>query len=209
MVKMLVIFDLDGTLIDSHRAHLNAFKESMKENGIPINDKLMKRVRKEFGKPVRDIIRDAITDDERLIDKILRSRKKVLFNKEIYRIKTFPRVKQMLRRIRKNNTVALATSSSKRFVDLVLNNLGLRDYFDCVVTASDVKRCKPDPEIIDKIVKRFKAKKEDTIFIGDTIFDYKTAKNAGVKFIGVINGDKKSKLLRLKNKIESIGDLRL
>ncbi len=207
MDKMLVIFDLDGTLIDSHSAHLNAFRESMKENGLEIDSNLMKRVRKEFGKPVREIIKSAITNDDKLVDSILKSRKRILFNKEVYKIKTYPRVKQMLRRLKKNNIVALATSSSKEFVDLVLDNLGLRKYFDYIVTASDVKRCKPDPEIINKIVKRFNVKKKDTVFIGDTIFDYRTAKNAGVRFIGVINGDNKSKLLRVKNKIDRIGDL--
>ena len=77
-----------------------------------------------------------------------------------------------------NRTVSMA---------LVLKEFALDGYFDMVVTAADVKKPKPHPETIEKILNRFAIKPEEAIFIGDSEVDRELAKNTGVVFISYKN----------------------
>ncbi len=69
----------------------------------------------------------------------------------------------------------------------IMEDFKLWPYFEMVVTALDVKNPKPHPESVEKILKAFKLKKEEAVFIGDSEVDQQAAKASGVRFIAYKN----------------------
>lgn len=81
--------------------------------------------------------------------------------------------------------IALATSTVKEFVDLVIVHFGFGKYFDLVLTAEDVSKGKPDPEIYNIAVARFNADKEKCVVFEDSKNGIQSAQNASVFCIGI------------------------
>jgi len=69
----------------------------------------------------------------------------------------------------------------------IMERFNLSPYFEMVVTALDVKKPKPHPESIEKIIEGFRLKKEEAVFVGDSDVDQQTAMSSGVKFIAYKN----------------------
>lgn len=181
-----IIFDLDGTLINSLPYHFLAFKDLLLEHNIRIADNHLKSLQGLSTMNILKILKKKYKFPENLAD--LREERryhyfKFLGNRDI----TFPGVKSMLRKIRLNYKIAIATGSSKvtftHSTDKDFQNL-----FDFVSTINDVKKGKPHPEQLFLIAKKLKVKPEDCLMIGDSIYDGITAKNARMDFVGVLSG---------------------
>jgi phosphoglycolate phosphatase-like HAD superfamily hydrolase len=103
---------------------------------------------------------------------------------------------------------AIVTSGSLYATKLLLNK-SLR-YFQVVVTFEDTKKHKPNAEPLLVACKKLKLKPEEAVYVGDMVIDYKTAKNAGTKFIGFLtNGSTKKEFEEAGAKIliKSLHDL--
>jgi phosphoglycolate phosphatase len=83
--------------------------------------------------------------------------------------------------------LAVVTNKNEEAVKLIIGKL-FPDYFEIVIGNSDRIKQKPDPESVLHIMKSFGVKKDETIYIGDSYTDVRTAKNAGIKSIGVLWG---------------------
>lgn len=81
--------------------------------------------------------------------------------------------------------LAIATNADKRFAEMMLHSLGIHSFFAEIIGACGVSKAKPDPEMIDVVLKRFNTKNSDALFIGDSRYDEMAAKNAGVEFLHV------------------------
>jgi HAD superfamily hydrolase (TIGR01549 family) len=93
-----------------------------------------------------------------------------------------PGLRECLEFLRPSYKMAIATSRT-RTMDQVLEDFGLKSYFDLVVTSQDVRNPKPHPESIDKILSHFNAKPREACFIGDSKVDFEASRRAGVVFI--------------------------
>ncbi|MBL0701016.1 MAG: HAD family hydrolase [Desulfosarcina sp.] len=97
-----------------------------------------------------------------------------------------PYLKMLLEKLRKNYKTAIATNRTTT-MDSVLSKNNLEDLFDIVVTALDVEHPKPYPDSLISILKYFKLKPENLIYIGDSTLDEQAAKAAGVFFVAYDN----------------------
>jgi len=184
MVKALIL-DLDDTLIDSHDAHVKSYEEVFNEMGLSINRVLLER---EFGKISEDIIKTLIPGLPKLGIKRAVLAKRKLFLKHLDLVKPERCADEFLKNASRKYFLAIATSTSRRELLAVLKLFGWRDYFKVLLTSYEVLRPKPSPDLLLRTAELLGVSVSDCIFIGDSIFDALSARNAGMPFIGVETG---------------------
>ena len=181
----LIIFDLDCTLVDAYPAIIKSFNYTMRRLGYLLQSAL--------------IIRQAVGwGDENLLKSFIKIKdlKRALF---IYRHhhKTsllkgaclFPKADKLLAYLKdKGYHLAIASNRPTRFSGILTRHLRLKKYFEYILCADRLKHIKPHPEILQKIMQRFKVKPEETLYIGDMTIDAQAGRRAGVKTIIVTTG---------------------
>lgn len=187
MAKSLkaIIFDLDGTLINSHSLHLETFKQPLIKRG----HKFKKRdLHRSFGKRASDILKMNYSElSNKEVEEIIKE-KNELFQKRISKIKVMKCANKVLRELSKEYLLGLGSGSNKELLYRVLKDKGWNKYFKAVISSEDISSSKPSPLIINKILKKLKVNHKEAVYVGDGIYDALCARNAGVKFIGVTTG---------------------
>lgn len=170
-----VVFDIDGTLIDSEIAILKSLQRVvLEEKGIRKN---LDELRFSLGIPGKYALEKLeIEDWERVEEKWNK-----YFNDYSYEVDLFVQVRQVVQALKSNGIkLGIITSKTKKEYEDDFLRFGLHPYFDVVICADDTKKHKPDGEPIEKYLKITNAKKSNVIYIGDSIYDMQCAKNAGV-----------------------------
>jgi phosphoglycolate phosphatase-like HAD superfamily hydrolase len=203
---MLIILDLDGTIINSEIAHFNSFVKAISRDGFKLSSLQKKKIKNMFGLSVKEIIKGVLPDisDEK-VRTISDDVKNISISEEFHNVKFIKGAKKFLADNYRKHDLAIATNSSKAFTFKALKGLKIENFFKKVVTASDVKNAKPDSEMIDLIIKELGHTKKDSALIGDSIFDYLSAKNAKIRFIAVLSKSNYKKELKIN--AESFSDL--
>ena len=178
---MLLIFDLDGTVIDSRSEIEHTFERAFMNLGMELDKKkLMKAV----GYPLEEVVYNLVGKYD---DRVIKEIRKLYFGMDKRMIKLFPGIMQVLQV--SNHTKSVLTSKRRKTAMRDMQYLGILDLFDVVVGADDVEKKKPDGEGVRKIAEKLKFFDFNRIYmIGDTEVDILTARNAGVKSIAVTWG---------------------
>jgi len=82
-------------------------------------------------------------------------------------------------------TIILATSTIKKFTNIIIEKLEIKNFFDLIITAEDITKGKPDPEIFDLAVEKSNAQKSETVVYEDSRNGIASAKNAGILSVGI------------------------
>lgn len=177
----LYIFDLDGTLIDSDEmlrvSLLEMYKKYRPEFDVPNG-----HTTQFSGPPIFQTIQKEFPNEDpfKLADEFLVISKR---NYDLY-CTLFPGVEEILSTLLSlGKHTAVVTNKSREATDYTFHLLGLKEYVEKTVCGNEVKEGKPNPEGILRLMKEFGVTdKKDVIYIGDSKYDYLTAKNAGVDF---------------------------
>ncbi len=180
-----VIFDLDGTLIDSYEAHVESFRRALTRFGLTVEDS---EIHLRFGKPAKQIIKEILPETQhRHIDEIVKY-KRLEFIETSKDMQIFDGVEILLKNLKdKGLSICLATSADSPSVIRVVNKFGLESYFDVILSSNDVKEAKPNPEMFIQASKRLEVEPKNCLVIGDSPFDVIAAKKAGMKIVIVDN----------------------
>ncbi len=177
----LIIFDFDGTLVDSATGIWATANAMAKKFGV-----------KQFK---RDIIIGAVgTGLDSFLHDLFPAKEKEIGNKELIKIyraiydvkykqglKIYKNVKETLGFLyAKGMILAIASNKLKRYVVDINKEVGIDGFFDITLGSADVKRRKPDPFVVHHLMKKYKVKAKEVLFVGDSQYDVQTAKNAGV-----------------------------
>ncbi|MCM8791929.1 MAG: HAD family hydrolase [Candidatus Omnitrophica bacterium] len=176
----LVIFDLDGTLVDAYPAIIESFNFTMQKLGYP--KKKGQVIRRAVGWGDENLLRPFIKkkDLPRAISIYREHHKKSLVRKS----RLYPRVLKVLYSLKqKGLKIAIASNRPTRFTWLIVRHLGLDKYIDDVLCADKIKYIKPHPHIINKIIQHFKVSRNECLFVGDMNIDAQAGKAAGIKTI--------------------------
>jgi HAD superfamily hydrolase (TIGR01549 family) len=181
-----IIFDLDGTLINSLPYHILAFKDLLLEHNIRIDEEHLKKLVGLSTKNILEILRKKYHFKENIAD--LREERRYHYFKFIGRRDiTFKGVQKLLENLRLNYRLAIATGSSR--VTLTHStDTNFQRMFDEIVTINDVKKGKPSPDQLLKISKKFKLKSSECLVLGDSIYDCIAAKRARMDCFAVLTG---------------------
>ena len=189
MVKLL-IFDMDGTLIDTDKVLFETRKELFllyKPKDFAIDEEV---VRTYSGPPIQESIANAFPErDPNFILKEYRARTEKYYD---YYLKLYPGEKEILKKLHSEGYIlTIATQKNKKMALKSLEMKGICDYFSLILTSNDGFKTKPSPDMINYILANFNCKPEEAIMIGDTAYDYLAAKNANVKSI-LFKGSKRT-----------------
>lgn len=184
-----VIFDVDGTLVDSNEYHVQAWVEAFKQYGKTVNPA---DVRPQIGKGGDEVMPEFLTADElRQIGEELDADRAELFQKKyLPRVEPFPCVREVFERIREDGLrIALASSSKEEEVEHHKKNLRVEDLVDTATSSDDAGRSKPNPDIFQAALKKLGGiPPEEAIVVGDSPWDVLAATKSGMRAIGVLTG---------------------
>lgn len=191
MTVEAVVFDIDGTLIDTNAAHIQAWREAfrMHNHNVPA-----RRIQPEVGKGGDQLVPAILGPEvEKRDGKAIRKDHDNAYKRiaEQEHFAVFPGVKELFAALKERGLrTALATSSSQEQIDLVEKSSGLevRKLADLVVTSDDADATKPAPDIVLAALGKLKLPPECCIFVGDTVHDVQAARLAGVPCLAVLCG---------------------
>lgn len=187
-----VIFDLDGTLVE--------FKLRVNDAKLEIISRLKELGLDPGNLSPEDSIQTLIskaTSMNGVVDKALNE----LIRSEVFKIMekfeleaaSIPSPRndalKVLKNLKSMNVmVAVATNSCRKATLLVLQKCGMLTYVDAVVTRDDVERIKPANDLLKKALNLLGVSSEETVYVGDSVYDIEAAKSMGVKSIAVLGG---------------------
>lgn len=172
----LVIVDLDGTLFDTKDVNYHAYKEAMAPYGYDIDYKYYCGFCN--GRYYLDFLPQITTDDKAILSAIHKE-KKTAYKKYLNKAILNHGLVNMIRLIRSEYKTAVVTTASKENCEDILNQFGIWDLFDLVLTHDDITNTKPDPEGFLKAMKFFDAKPEETIIFEDSDAGLQAAESSG------------------------------
>ena len=173
--KKIIIFDLDGVLINSKRNMIDTIKKTNKFCGIHIK---FHEYEKYIGMPFNEILNKiGIKKDQKKIQRIY----KKFSLQNILKVKIKFKVLKEVKRLYKKYDLAIFTSKDKVRTLKVLGKD--KKYFRFIVTPEDIKKGKPNPEGLKKIKAKGNYKIKDMFYVGDTMFDFLAAKKINIKYL--------------------------
>jgi len=184
-----VIFDWDGTLADTKFAVVTSFQTVLKEMGCNVTDEFLER---RIGIGTKRTLAEALrakntpfTDEE--INELTKKKTKVQV-RLTHTVSLFEGVVSLLESLGNKKKVALASMSNREVIDKLLEEKGIRKYFNIVVTADEVIQPKPDPEAFLECAIYLKCRPEKCVVVEDSIFGVQAAKQAGMRCIAIPTG---------------------
>ena len=184
-----LIFDLDGTLIDTVYAHVFAWQRALREIGMPIDGwKIHRRIGMSGGLFTRAVAREIgrpIKDDEA---EAIQRRHGEIFREILVERRPLPGAVALLRELRESEIpYAIATSGRRPEIDASLEALGVgRDVV--VIARGDVVRAKPEPDLFLAASERLDVDAADCYAVGDAVWDLLAARRAGMLSVGLLSG---------------------
>ncbi len=201
----LVIFDLDGTLINAYAAICSSFNYVMRKLGL--KPKSSSFIRRQVGWGDTNLLKSSVPelDLERSL-RLYRNHHKLSLLRQS---RLYPYVKELLQQL-KNQGCKLAVASNRpsRFSFILLKHLRISGFFDYVLCADKLKHGKPDPEILNKIIRSFSIKKSQVLYVGDMVIDAQAGRRAGVKTIIVTSGSSSIAEIRKEHPFKVIPGVR-
>lgn len=183
-----VLFDIDGTLLDSNEAHAHAWLDALRGHGIDVPYDLM---RSKIGMGGDKLLMDvAGIDSESTQGKLITERRIAVF-KALYLpdIGPLPGARSLVERLRNRGLKrAVVTSAGATELADLLREAGVANLFDVEVGGDDASASKPDPDLVKLALDKLAVGPREAVMIGDTPYDIAAAARAGVSTIAFRSG---------------------
>jgi HAD superfamily hydrolase (TIGR01549 family) len=184
-----VIFDIDGTLLDSVDLHAKAWQEALQHFE---QDFSYEQVRHEIGKGADQLLPDLLPPKivDALGEQIKEYRGELFKRKYLSEVRAFPKVRELFERIRADGKkIALASSAKTDEIVLYKKLANIEDLVDVEASADDAEKSKPHPDIFDATLERLgNIDPARVMVVGDTPHDAKAASKARLLTVGVLCG---------------------
>jgi HAD superfamily hydrolase (TIGR01549 family) len=182
-----VMFDIDGTIIDSIALHIESWKRAFQLFGKEYS---YEQIRRQIGKGADEFLAMFFSKEE--LDRVrgdLENYRSELFKREyLPKAKAFPRVRELFERIKQDGRkIALATTAKEEEIKIYKEMAGIDDLVDTVACSDDVKRSKPHRDICSAAVQKLGNIASDRVMaVGDTRYDAEAAGKINVRTVGLL-----------------------
>ena len=181
-----VLFDIDGTLVDSNYLHIDAWNRAFVAVGHPVD---AWRIHRAIGMDSGKLLQRLLGDDADALGDAVKTAHQRHYSATTDRLRPFASARDLLRELAKRGrTVVLATSAPQHELDALLATLDVSDAVDAVTSGEDVATAKPEPDLINVALERARVTAEQAVLVGDSVWDISSAARAGVASIGVLSG---------------------
>ena len=197
---MTILFDLDGTLIDSTEAILEGFHNTfdLYKRNQPSDDEIKSLI----GHPL-DVMYKELGIEEELVWDFVKDYKAHYSTIHCEKTVLLECAVEAVSEARKIARLGIVTTKTGQYSRELLEHFGLMDAFEVLIGREHVENPKPHAEPIEKAMDMMKSNKEECWMIGDTRLDIASAHNAGIKSVAVTSGyDKREQLMTLTETIE-------
>jgi len=206
MIKA-IIFDVDGTLVDSNEIAVKCIQKSAKELNLKIPDR--NKIHSFWGRSLKYMVNNLWKNYDH------HKFRRYYFNcLEKHKIKQIPGAKAVIKKLKKEYVLGIVSGKARLTMLRQFKYMGIdKNDFKFLLSADDTKFHKPDPKVFAKGVRKLKGiNKKEILYVGDFIMDYLAAKIEGFQFVAVLSGFGKRKEflengLKNKNILKSIKDL--
>ncbi len=184
-----LIFDLDGTLVDTVYAHVFAWQLALAEAGMPIDGwRIHRRIGMSGGLFARAVAREVGRPLDDAETEAIQKRHGELFRELLPERRPLPGAIELLRELRELGvTHGIATSGRRPEIDRSLEALGVGPQ-TVVVERGDVLRAKPEPDLFVECARRLGAEPDDCYVVGDAVWDLLAARRARMLSVGLLSG---------------------
>ncbi|MED7773507.1 HAD family hydrolase [Aeromonas dhakensis] len=182
-----LIFDMDGTLVDSMPRHLDAWEITSAEFGLPFD---RARLNEYGGIPTRKIV--AILAEQHGLDidvEAFARRKVALYMEHIQQVSVFPAMWELVRRCHGKVPMGIGTGSPRNQAESILKSTGLDAYIQVVVSADDVVNHKPHPDTFLQVAEQLGANPANCLVFEDTQIGLQAGRAAGMETVLVLEGE--------------------
>jgi HAD superfamily hydrolase (TIGR01549 family) len=195
-VARAVLFDIDGTLVDSVDLHARAWEEALAHFGkkVPYAE-----VRAQIGKGGHEILAALLSRDEqeRFGEEVDEYRTSLYDREYLPSAQTFPQARELLAHVKQSGVlVGLASSCKRTELGYYLRMVGGASLVDAAITADDADASKPHPDIFEACLDRLALDPGEAVAVGDSPYDAQAASRAGITPLGVLCGGFEESTLR-------------
>ena len=196
MIKA-VIFDVDGTLVDSNDLHVEAWREAFRCYGKEVSSE---DVHGQMGKG-GDQLMPVFCSEEELNsfgEDLERKRGELFRSDYLPRVRPFPRVRELFERVKAEGLqTALASSARGEELEQHKRSMRVEDLLEAAKSADDAERSKPHPDIFQAALAGLTdVRPEEAVVVGDTPYDVEAAAKAGMRTVGLLSGGFSEEALR-------------
>ena len=204
-----VILDVDGTLVDTNYQHAIAWHRALRDHGYTVQ---LWEIHRHIGMGGDQLVAALIGEDGECADgEAIREVEGKAYGELIDEVQALDGASDLLRELHEEGAaVVLASSAKAEEVDRYLDLLDARELIDGWTTAADVEQTKPEPDLIQVALEKAQGD-GPAVMVGDSTWDVKAAKAAGIPTLAVLTGGFSAEELREAGAgrvVESIGELR-
>jgi HAD superfamily hydrolase (TIGR01509 family) len=185
VAKPAAILDVDGTLVDTNYQHAIAWYRAFRQHGVLLP---LWRIHRHIGMGGDQLVASLVGEefDAEHGDDV-RSAEKALYMALIVEVEPLEGARELITDLRESgHAVVLASSAKAQEVDHYIDLLDARGIVDGWTTSADVRRTKPEPDLVQAAIE--KAGGKPAVLLGDSTWDCRSAKRAGIPTVGVLTG---------------------
>jgi HAD superfamily hydrolase (TIGR01509 family) len=178
-----VLFDIDGTLVDSNDAHAHAWVEAFAEFGVGVDFGNVRRSIGMGGDKLMPAV-SSVAEDSSVGEQISKRRQEIFKTKYLPTLRPFAGARDLVAALKARGLTPVAASSAKRDeLEALLRIADVSELLGESTSSDDAEESKPDPDIVKAALKKAKANPADALLIGDTPYDMEAATRARVDAI--------------------------
>jgi HAD superfamily hydrolase (TIGR01509 family) len=181
-----VLFDVDGTLVDSNYLHVEAWGHAFAEIGQPVDGW---RIHRSIGMDSEKLLEKLLGADAAELGKGAKQLHSDYYAKLQPRLRPFASARELLSELADRGiTVVLATSAPEDELAALREALNVEQAIADVTSADDVQTAKPEPDVVQRALEKAGSASTSTYFVGDTVWDVIASGRAGIPCIGMLSG---------------------
>jgi HAD superfamily hydrolase (TIGR01509 family) len=177
-----VLYDVDGTLVDTNYLHVVAWWHAFRAGGHRVS---MTDIHRKIGQGAARLVDSLLGEPD---DEIEQGHTD-FYSPFLYEAPAFPGAADLLRTTKKAGlSVVLATSASEKEAAMLRTVIDADDVIDALTNSDDVDASKPEPDIVQAALDKAELTADHAIFVGDTVWDVEAARRAGLDCVAVLSG---------------------
>lgn len=181
-----VLFDIDGTLVDSNYVHVNAWMHALRAVGHPVD---AWRIHRGQGMGSSELLATLLGEAAEQIGSQAKAHHSEHYQQTSDQLRAFDGARDLVAAVaQRGATVVLATSAAPDELELLRSILDIEDAVAEITAAEDVQAAKPEPNLIHVALQRAGVTADRAVYVGDTVWDVQACGKAGVVCVGVLSG---------------------